>query len=486
MKHILLITILQSAIANIEIRRREVCLSCDILQQCEQVVCNNVLINGTFIPDYVIGCELACLFGNISCQKDNNGTLTWLPEDPCLPLISTTTSEPNNSLATTTYFPFHADTPQINTTTDLGVLNTTIIEINETDSDYVSTESPSYTTEDINYLKGWTLFWLIPLVLIITIPILLLFCLVLNHFQRRKHRVEFPLSEKHIFDIIDPSTSSWGNFSHPYKTGTPIGQNGYYRQNRNTIFEAYDSPNKTDRILTNLHKISSPIYTKLKFTNRKSISPCPNRRLINWQESGTYEFAIPPSPKSASSMNISKTPPNYSPKKERNYSRIPYNLNNSTSQIFSGSPTIHIRYPEEMRSISQYNILNPQKSNVQDILLPDYYIQDGRTTTTFNRHDNHLQRPKLSDDDNQIYQTEALINCDDNEFNNEDTFDQISSITMQPTTIQQPISNVSFNQPFNAFIDCESQQQIDQLDMYHSQYNDWTLDKTTIPRIPRI
>ncbi|VDP68001.1 unnamed protein product [Schistosoma mattheei] len=474
-------------IGNIEFQL-SVCLSCDILQQCEQIVCNNVLINGTFIPEYVIGCELACPFGNISCQKDNNGAFTWLPEDPCLPEISTTTSEPNISLTTTTVFPFHTDTPQINTTTDLGVLNTTIFEINQTDCHYVSTESPNNITEDINYSKGWTLFWLIPLILIIMIFLLVLLCLVLNHFQKRKHRVEFPLSEKHIFDMIDPSTSSWGHYSYPYKSGTPIGQNGYYRQNRNTIYEAYDSPNKTDRILTNLQKISPTKYNKLKFINRKTISPCPNRKLINWQESGTYEYAIPPSPKSASSMNINKTPPNYSPKKERNYSQISYNLNKSTSQIFSGTPTISIRYPEEMRSISQCNILNPQKSNVQDTLSPDYYIQDGRTTTTFNRHVNHLHRPKLSDDDNQIYQTEALINCgnDDNEFTNEDTFDQISSITMQPTIVQQPISNLSPNQSFNAFIDCEGQQQMEQLGMYDSQYNDWTLDKTTIARIPRI
>ncbi|VDO41725.1 unnamed protein product [Schistosoma margrebowiei] len=466
-----------------------VCLSCDILQQCEQIVCNNVLINGTFIPEYVIGCELACPFGNISCQKNNNGTFTWLPEDPCLPEISTT-SEPNISLTTTTtttVFPFHTDTPQINTTTDLGVLNTAIFEINQTDCHYVSTESPNNITEDINYSKGWTLFWLIPLILIIMIFLLLLLCLVLNHFQKRKHRVEFPLSEKHIFDMIDPSTSSWGHYSYPYKSGTPTGQNGYYRQNMDTIYEAYDSPNKTDRTFTNLQKISSPKYNKLKFIHRKTISPCPNRKLINWQESGTYEYAIPPSPKSASSMNINKTPPNYSPKKERNYSQISYNLNKSTSQIFSGTPTISIRYPEEMRSISQCNMLNPQKPNVQDKLSPDYYIQDGRTTTTFNRHINHLHRPKLSDDDNQIYQTEALINCDDdNEFTNEDTFDQISSITMQPTTVQQPISNLSPNQSFNAFIDCVDQQQMEQLGMYDSQYNDWTLDKTTNARIPRI
>ncbi|TNN15507.1 hypothetical protein EWB00_001245 [Schistosoma japonicum] len=479
MKYIIYIAFLNSVMTNTEVQRREVCLSCDILQQCEQIVCNNILINGTFLPDYVIGCELACPFGNISCQKDDNGTYIWQPEDPCLPEISTTTSEVNNSSITSTTTPFSTVTSQVNTTTDLVHFNTTTFFVTyQTDSQNMTIDTPLHTNKDVNTSRGWTLYWLIPLILCITIPIFFFICLILHYLQKRKQTAEFSLSKTYTTDIIDPSASSWVNY---YKTGNLFGQTGLYRKNRTTICDINESSNKLDEILTAKQKLSLSKYTKLKLTHKKCISPTLHRKPINWQESGTYEFAIPPSPKSASSINMTKTSSNNSPCIERNYSQNLYNLRYSSSQFLSGTPTISLKYSEGIRSVSQCSMLLPKQSNLHDTLLLDYYHSDDRTMTTFNRHNNHLQQVNfISNNNNQTHRMNPFIIYNDNDYTNIDTCDQMSSITIQPT-VQQLNSDLLHNHSFNAFINYEQQS-----NMYNSQYNEWTGDETMNSRIPRI
>ncbi|CAH8524669.1 unnamed protein product [Schistosoma turkestanicum] len=513
MKYILCIALLYSVSANMEIQRRELCLSCDILQQCEQIVCNNVLVNGTFIPEYVIGCELACPFGNISCQKDpQNGTFIWLPTDPCLPEVSTT-SEPNNTLLTTTTTSptfYTTDITQTNTSTDSVVLNTTIFETYQTDNQNASIElSNSTITESVHTSKEWTLYWLIPLILVIIIPILFLLCLALHHFLKRKHRVKLPLSSTHPVDVMEPAVSSWAKYSNSYNTGIPMGQNGYYHKKRNTLYEPpNESPNKTNlKMMPDSQHKSLSKYAKLKLFHTKKIkSPSPSRKLINWQESGTLQFAIPPSPKSASStiqMHKKKPPPpspsNFSLIQESNFTKQLYNSVNSLSQIPSGDATISLRCPEEMRSISQCSVLFPQAcNNRQETFSPyPHCIQhDYNNTTTFSRYDQQSPQPKLFTDTDDNVDDHRIYYYNDHEVSNEeDTCDQVSSITMQPTVIvQQPNVNLFPNQSFDAFIDYESQQQqqhqpqpnMEQFNVYNTQYNDWTLDKTTMSRIPRI
>ncbi|KAK4470865.1 hypothetical protein MN116_006379 [Schistosoma mekongi] len=481
MKYIIYIAFLNSVMANTETQRHEVCLSCDILQQCEQVVCNNILINGTFLPDYVIGCELACSFGNISCQKDDNGTYIWQPEDPCLPVINTTTSKVNHSSITSTTNPFPTITSQINTTTDLIQLNTTtLFETYQTDCQNTSEITPLYTNKDVNTSRGWTLYWLIPLVVCITIPIFFLICLILHYLQKRKRRVEFSLSKPYTTDVIDPSTTSWINY---YKKGNLFGQTGLYRKNRNTIYEINESSNKIDEPLTDKQKLSPSKYTKLKLAHKKCLSPSSlHRKPINWQELGTYEFAIPPSPKSASSINMTKTSLNYSPSIERNYLQVLHNSSYSSTQFLSETPTIRQKYSERIRSVSQCSMLFPKQTNLHDTFLSDYYNTDDQTMTTFNQHNNHLQTLHLllSNNDNNNNHTHR-INYDDNDFTNIDTCDQLSSITLQPTK-QQFNSNLLHNHhSFNAFID-----DVQQSNMYNSQDNEWTGDETINSRIPRI
>ncbi|CAH8594089.1 unnamed protein product [Heterobilharzia americana] len=487
MKFISFITVLQLVMINVELQQDEVCLSCKILEECEEIVCSNIPVNGTFVPEYVIGCELACPFGKISCQKNEDNSIAWSPSDPCAQslttttITTTTTTTDTSPLTTLNIILDSTTTLQLNVTSVFNDSNESFIRLQSTPTQNVGTDLPIDLDKYVGLSKSWTLFWLIPLILFITLPTLFLCCLVIHHFHKKKGKVKFPLSKKHTVDILDPSASSWTRCSQPYTLGTLIGQNGQYTQEKSMKRESSESPTKCRKNGHNTNDVPIPKYSKFRPTKqsmRRRVSPSLNRRLINWQDSGIHDFAIPPSPKFASTMNMSKTSLNYSTPGESS-SQTPLYLRSSSSHILSETLPISSQYTKDFRSVSQCSMLFPQRLNLQDKFSTDYDFHDSRTITTFNPPEN-CDYLGYSINNNHYDRTVVTINDEDIDDANGNTSDQVSSITLQPIT-QQINSEVHNYQPFNAFTDIEHENT-----MYDSNYNDWTIGETTIQRIPRI
>nr|CAH8856029.1 unnamed protein product [Trichobilharzia regenti] len=484
MIYIILLTISSLTMGFAEVQQRDVCPPCDALEECEQIVCSSTLINGSFVPEYVIGCELACPFGEITCQKHEDGKITWSPVDPCSPLETTTQS------STLTFTPFilnstlvSTDIPQINTTTYFNNFNQSITSTQSTSVEITSPDSEIYAEKYVGLTKAWTLFWLVPLILFITVPTLFFCCLVIHHLHKHRGKVKFPLSKKHIGDVMD-SSDTWVERSQPQTHSKSKVRKSQYPKTKNNVNNSDESPNKSDGNTDYVDNCSTPKYSKFKSTKhslRSAASPSLNRRLINWQDSGMHEFAVPPSPKSAAAINMSKTSLNHSPNNEINSSQTPLYFRDSSPHLISPTLSSSSRYPEELRSVSQCSMLLPKTSSHQatGLIYSDYQSHRG-TTTTFNPQENHNQLAEFPSDKNHFDQTVAMINYEDGEDGNMDTCDQVSSIVLN-STVQQQNPSVFHHQSFNAFTDNEHPD-----GMYDSNYDDWTIGETTIQRIPRI
>lgn len=317
----------------------DTCLSCRALDLCEPVVCTTIFVNGTSVINYVQGCELACPNGRLVCKQTSDGTLSWTPQDPCLKFHTDATNKGNGTMYTFDKKAAHTNASR-NTSNGLASKPSDLIAVTPSNQaeDKLSKifEVTIQPKPSSNSLSVSTLAWIVSLISIILLSTCsTICCVIVKIHQKHYGKVKFSAAytngrlESAYGDIIKPTFSRSQLYFPRMSTEIPARGHGHiYNVSTSNI----NAKTKMDT--------SSPSSLRRKLRSKHRASQA-SPKSFNWQESGTQEFIIPPSPRSIIDLTFKR---NYSEanrktgfasgSRRRVRSRISLSDHDSRSSIF--------------------------------------------------------------------------------------------------------------------------------------------------------
>ncbi|KAA3676516.1 uncharacterized protein DEA37_0014476 [Paragonimus westermani] len=281
------------------------------------VVCASHTENGQMVVDYVVGCELYCpKLGQLVCNKDEIGRLSWSPVDPCR-LTTTTTTTTTAVTITTTEGTTTTEASRTSNSTTVSMMNHTNSsteaanqgnETTHTTHDYFNSTSPytltksttiqQHTGETFNSIPRWVMSWLIPILAFIAVTLSLLICCIAVH-HLRKHRGQIYLRKKNrqydtvLRDAMGSPNNS-GSQSHTVSSTNSVTALTQATREWNGSNELRQSNGAV------MPKKAIKMQRRLSHRKRKAkVDTMDDHRFVNWQEMDTHSFITPPSPRSA-------------------------------------------------------------------------------------------------------------------------------------------------------------------------------------------